>query len=72
MFNRNHLKVAPVIPETDGQRRRYDDADGGARSGVLSWSAAPAKGGNLPPDVTVVTSNPSRLNSLVGLAGLYG
>jgi len=24
--NRNHLKVAPVIPETDEQRRRYDDA----------------------------------------------
>src|SRR5271157_3616357 len=22
----NHLKVAPVIPETDDQRRRYDDA----------------------------------------------
>jgi len=22
----NHLKVAPVIPETDEQRRRYDDA----------------------------------------------
>jgi acyl-CoA hydrolase len=21
-----HLKVAPVIPETDEQRRRYDDA----------------------------------------------
>jgi acyl-CoA hydrolase len=24
--NRNRLKVAPVIPETDEQRRRYDDA----------------------------------------------
>ncbi|MGA2647839.1 MAG: acyl-CoA thioesterase [Candidatus Sulfotelmatobacter sp.] len=24
--DRNHLKVAPVIPETDEQRRRYDDA----------------------------------------------
>jgi acyl-CoA hydrolase len=22
----NHLKVAPVVPETDEQRRRYDDA----------------------------------------------
>jgi acyl-CoA hydrolase len=22
----NHLKVAPAIPETDEQRRRYDDA----------------------------------------------
>jgi acyl-CoA hydrolase len=24
--NGNHLKVAPVIPETEEQRRRYDDA----------------------------------------------
>jgi acyl-CoA hydrolase len=22
----NHLKVAPVVPDTDEQRRRYDDA----------------------------------------------
>jgi acyl-CoA hydrolase len=25
-INRNHLRVAPAIPETDEQRRRYDDA----------------------------------------------
>jgi acyl-CoA hydrolase len=25
-LNRNRVKVAPVIPETDEQRRRYDDA----------------------------------------------
>ncbi len=24
--NRNHVKVAPVIPETDEQKRRYEDA----------------------------------------------
>src|SRR3984885_226827 len=30
--NGNHLRVAPIIPETDEQRRRYDDA--GRRRGV--------------------------------------